>query len=142
MRQTSSLEAWCLLVGLGGMVLALGVTVAQATFAPLVVTESALRRAAIAADFDRSLCPDGWADTHADLLGLSEAQVTAWYLRESFEMTDQDVITAAGMYLSNPKDFRQIQGPALTRNQIVLCIAESRRLTQPLEELLPPHLRT
>ncbi|MGB3406160.1 MAG: hypothetical protein WBA67_01565 [Jannaschia sp.] len=140
-RCASRLEALCMSLGIGGMALALGVTVAQATLAPFAVTEEALRRAVVSADFDDALCPDGWASDHAAILRMTEAEVTAWYLRESFELSDQAVISAVGFYLMNASDFRQIEGPALTRNQIHLCIAESRRLTQPLRDLLPPHLR-
>ena len=140
-RDASRLEAVCMSFGIGGMILALGVTVAQATLSPVIETADGLRRAVVAADFDGSLCPDGWANDHAALLGMTEAEVSAWYLRESFELSDQEVITSVGFYLANATDFRQIEGPALTRNQILLCIAESRRLTQPLEALLPPHLR-
>ncbi|WP_371157560.1 hypothetical protein [Jannaschia sp. 2305UL9-9] len=123
------------------MALALGVTVAQATLSPVIMTEEALRRAVVHASFDDALCPAGWAADHAGLLGMTEAEVSAWYLRESFELSDREVITSVGFYLANATDFRQIEGPALTRNQILLCIAESRRLTQPLNDLLPPHLR-
>ncbi|UWQ19266.1 hypothetical protein [Jannaschia sp. M317] len=142
LRSASRLEAACMSLGVAGMALALCVSVAQATLSPLVVTEDALRRAVVAADFDGALCPDGWAADHAGFLGMTEAEVTAWYLRESFQLSDQQVITNVGFYLANATDFRQIEGPALTRNQILLCVAESRRLTQPLEALLPPHLRT
>lgn len=141
LRGASQIETLCMALGIGGMLLALGVTVAQATLTPLIQTEGELRKAVIAADFDDALCPDGWAADHAALLGMTEAEVSAWYLREAFELSDKDVITGAGLYLSNAKDFRMIEGPALTRNQILLCIAESRRLTQPIDELLPPHLR-
>ena len=128
-------------LGLAGMALALGVTVAQATLAPVVLTENALRKAAVAADFDGGLCPDGWAADHAVLIGQSEAEVMAWYLREAMALSDEQVISTVGIYLANAKDFRQIEGLALTRNQIMLCIAESRRMTQPFASLLPPDLR-
>lgn len=139
-RDASRFEATCMSFGIGGMVLALGVTVAQATLSPVIMTEEALRKAVIAADFDDAVCPNGWASDHAALLGMTEAEVSAWYLREAFELSDQEVISGVGLYLANATDFRMIEGPALTRNQILLCIAESRRLTQPLEALLPPHL--
>lgn len=130
-----------MVLGLGGMALALGVTVAQATLVPVTLTADALRQAVAAADFDDAICPDGWAADHAKLLGLTEAQVTAWYLRESLELTDRDVIGGVTVYLANAQDYRMIEGPALTRNQILLCVAESRRLTTPLDELIPPELR-
>ncbi|PWJ21231.1 hypothetical protein SAMN05421539_102481 [Jannaschia seohaensis] len=128
-------------MGLAGMALALGVTVAQATLAPVVLTEDALRKAVIGVDFEGGLCPNGWAADHAALLGRTEAEVTAWYLREAMELSDKQVISAVGLYLTNATDFRHIEGRALTRNQILLCIAESRRMTQPFEELLPPDMR-
>ncbi len=136
------LEAVCLMVGLGGMALALSLVVAQRTFSPVVRTEAALRTAMAAADFDRAVCPDGWAATHARLLGRTESEVAGWYLREALTLSDEEVITVVGTYVTRPQDFRQIEGEALTRNQIVLCIAESRRLTTPLDQLIPPGLRT
>ena len=52
------------------------------------------------------------------------------------------MIASVGLYVTRASDFREIQGPALTRNQILLCIAESRRLTTQLDQLVPPALRT
>ncbi|TFL16896.1 hypothetical protein [Jannaschia formosa] len=141
LRDASRTEALCMGMGLAGMALALGVTVAQATLVPVVLTEEALRKAAVAADFEGGLCPDGWAADHAALIGQTEAEVMAWYLREAMELSDRQVLSTVGLYLSNARDFRQIEGLALTRNQILLCIAESRRMTQPFEDLLPPDLR-
>lgn len=140
-RDASRGEAICLALATASLVLSLGVTVAQATLAPVVLTEKALRRAAVSVEFEGGLCPDGWAARHAAVIGMTEAEVTAWYLREAMEMSDRAVISAVGLYLTNATDFRQIEGLALTRNQIYLCIAESRRMTQPFEELLPPDLR-
>lgn len=137
----SRLETACMVLGLGGMALALGVTVAQATLAPLLETEDALRQAVAEAGFDDTVCPDGWADDHARLLNLTEAEVTAWYLRDALTLSDADVIASVGLYITRASDFREIQGPALTRNQILLCIAESRRLTTPLDQMIPPSLR-
>jgi|TARA_R110000850_G_scaffold2316_1_gene11389 hypothetical protein len=131
-----------MVIGLGGMALALGVTVAQATLPPVFETETALRQAVAEAGFDDAICPDGWADDHARLLDLSEAEVTAWYLRDALTLSDADVIASVGLYVTRASDFREIQGPALTRNQILLCIAESRRLTTQLDQLVPPALRT
>ncbi|WGH77914.1 hypothetical protein [Jannaschia ovalis] len=141
MGGVARLESASLMVGLGGMATALGVTMAQATLPPIIDTEAALRRAVIAAEFDEAVCPDGWAADHALLLDLTEPQIFAWYLRESFALTDREVISGVGLYLANARDFRMIAGPAFTRNQILLCIAESRRLTMPEEELVPPALR-
>ncbi|WP_092778095.1 hypothetical protein [Jannaschia pohangensis] len=124
------------------MSLALGVMVAQATLAPVITTEDALREAVSQAGFDASICPDGWAADHAALLDVAESEVTAWYLQDALTLSDQDVIAAVGYYVTHPKDFRRIEGMALTRTQIMLCIAESRRLTTPLHELIPPELRT
>lgn len=128
-------------VGLCGLAIALGVTVAQATLSPVRATADALRVAVAKAGFDDAVCPDGWAADHAALLGLTEAQVTAWYLREASDLSDEEVINGVSIYLSNAQDFRMIEGVALTRNQILLCVAESRRLTTPLNELIPPDLR-
>ena len=138
----SGLETACMVIGLGGMALALGVTVAQATLPPVFETETALRQAVAEAGFDDAICPDGWADDHARLLDLSEAEVTAWYLRDALTLSDADVIASVGLYVTRASDFREIQGPALTRHQILLCIAESRRLTTQLDQLVPPALRT
>ncbi|MEM7641329.1 MAG: hypothetical protein AAF366_02235 [Pseudomonadota bacterium] len=137
----SRIETAAMVLGLGGVALALGVAVAQATLVPMKMTADALRAAVAHAGFDDAVCPDGWAADHAKLLGLTEAQVTAWYLRESLELSDRDVIGGVSVYLANAQDFRMIEGPALTRNQILLCVAESRRLTTPLDELIPPALR-
>ncbi|WP_220748034.1 hypothetical protein [Jannaschia pagri] len=139
---SSRVETISMAMGLSALTLALGVTVAQATLSPVFMTADALRRAVVAADFDGSLCPDGWAADHAQVLGLSEAEVSAWYLRDSFTLSDREVIAGVGFFLSNASDFRNVEGTALTRNQILLCIAEGRRLTQPLSDLLPPHLRS
>ncbi|WP_179381427.1 hypothetical protein [Jannaschia marina] len=140
-RRASRAETLCMMVGLGGLGLALGVTVAQATLPPVLETEAALRRAVVEAGFDDAFCPDGWAADHAALLPLTEAEVMAWYLGESFALTDAEVIASVGLYVTEPRDYRQIQGAALTRNQILLCIAESRRLVTPLHERIPPDLR-
>lgn len=141
LSRASKAETLCMTLGLGGMALALGVTVAQAMLPPVLETEAALRRAVIEAGFDASICPDGWAADHAALLPLTEAEVTAWYLNESLRLSDADVIASVGLYVTQVRDFRRIQGPALTRNQILLCIAESRRLVTPLHERIPPELR-
>lgn len=135
------LETACLGIGLAGLGMALGVTLGQASMRPLVMTEQALRKAIVAADFDGSVCPDGWAADHALLLGRSEAEITAWYLQEAMGLSDRQVIMGVGTYLAHPRDFRRITGDALTRNQILLCIAETRRLTVPERELIPPSLR-
>ena len=138
---TSRAETLCMVVGLGGMALALGVTVAQATLPPVIETEAALRRAVVAAGFDAGICPEGWAADHAAILPLTEAEVTAWYLEEAMQITDAEVIASVGFYVTQPADFRQLEGAALVRNQILLCIAESRRLVTPLHERIPPELR-
>lgn len=130
-----------MVLGLGGMALALGVTVAQATLPSVVETEAALRRVVIESGFDAAFCPDGWAADHAALLPLTEAEVTAWYLSENMRLSDADVIASVGLYVMHPKDFRHIEGRAMTRTQILLCIAESRRLVTPLHERIPPELR-
>jgi hypothetical protein len=137
----SRLESAALAVGLGGLALALGVTVAQATLSPMPHTADALRRAVVERGFDDALCPDGWAADHAAVTGMSEAEVTAWYLRVAMDLSDREVIAGVGLYLANAGDFRQVEGRALTRNQILLCVAEGRRLTQPLDALLPPWAR-
>ncbi len=137
----SRFETMCLTLGLGGLATALGVTVAQAMLPSVIDTEAALRRAVVDAGFEASVCPDGWAADHALLLTMTEPEIFAWYLRESFSLTDREVITGVGVYLQNASDFRMIQGPALTRNQILLCIAESRRLTVDPIERIPPFLR-
>ncbi|WP_139176600.1 hypothetical protein [Jannaschia faecimaris] len=137
----SRVETVCMVFGLGGMLLALGVTVAQATLPPVLETEGALRRAVVQSGFDASICPDGWAADHAAMLPLTEAEVTAWYLTEATRLSDAEVIASVGIYVTQIKDFRQIEGPALTRNQILLCIAESRRLVTPLHDRIPPELR-
>ena len=141
LQAPNRLEALVLVCGLCGMMTALGVTVAQATLPPVIETEAALRRAVIEAGFDDAICPDGWAADHAALLGRPEAEITAWYLRAAMEMSDADVIASVGVWITRADDFREIAGIALTRNQIVLCIAESRRLTTPLHERIPPDLR-
>lgn len=137
----SRLESACMVLGLGGMALALVLTLAQMTLAPVVRTQEALRRMVVEAGYDASMCPDGWAGDHAAMLDLTEAEVTAWYLSEAVNLSDADVIAAVGHYIGNAGDFRQVGGVALTRNQILLCIAESRRLATPLHELVPPELR-
>lgn len=137
----SGFEAACTMLGLGGMLLAVVVTVAQQTFAPVLRTGAALRQAMAQADFDPCVCPDGWAAAHARRLGLTEAEVTAWYLREALRLSDEDVISTVGIIVARPDDVRRIEGAALARNQIVLCIAESRRLTTPPDQLVPPELR-
>lgn len=140
-RAVSLTESLCMMVGLGGMALALGVTVAQATLPPVPETEAALRRAVIAAGFDAAICPDGWAADHAEILPLTEAEIIGWYLSEAMKLSDAEVIASVGLYVTRARDFRQVEGTALTRNQILLCIAESRRLVTPLHERIPPELR-
>lgn len=138
---TNRVETACLVLGLGGMALALGVTVAQATLPQVLETEAALRRAVVEAGFDARICPDGWAADHAAILPLTEAEVTAWYLRDAMVLSDADVIASVGLYVTRASDFRELEGAALTRNQILLCIAESRRLVTPLHDRIPPELR-
>ena len=140
-RTPDRFETLSLIGGLGGLMTALGVTVAQAMLPPVIETEAALRRAVIAAGFDAALCPDGWATDHAALLGRPESEIKAWYLRTAMQASDSEVIAAVGLWVTRADDFRQIAGVALTRNQIMLCIADSRRLTTPLAERIPPGLR-
>jgi hypothetical protein len=141
LANASPLEAACLAIGLAGAVLALGVTVAQATLAPTLPSEEALRGAAVSASAQGALCPDGWAADHARLLDLTEAEVTAWYLREAMTVPDEEVVAAVGLWLTSPAQARTAEARAATYAQIMLCVAESRRMTQPAEELVPPELR-
>jgi hypothetical protein len=135
-------EAACLAFGLAGASMALGVTVAQATLAPVLSTPAELRRAVVQAGMaEATLCPDGWAAHHARALGEEEAAITAWYLREALSMQDDAVISAVGLYLQQPGSFAAGDARTEARRQILLCIAEGRRLTQPPEELIPPALR-
>jgi hypothetical protein len=132
LRPTTDLESGAMILGLVGMTLALGVTVAQATLAPTMPAPAELRLATAGPAADGTLCPDGWASGHAAALDLTEAQVSAWYLRESLDLSDTEVIAgigiaSAGMATAAPR------AAARTRHQILLCIAESRRLTTPTE---------
>ncbi|MCK0167424.1 hypothetical protein MWU52_07690 [Jannaschia sp. S6380] len=137
----SRLESVCVGLGLGGMVLALVLTLAQFAFAPVIRTQAALRDMVVQTGFDAAMCPQGWAGDHAARLDLTEAEVTAWYLRDALRLSDAEVIASVGLYVANPGDFVPTQGAARTRNQILLCIAESRRLATPLRDLVPPELR-
>ncbi|MBM2577828.1 hypothetical protein JQC91_16090 [Jannaschia sp. Os4] len=87
-----------------------------------------LRALVAEAGFDAAVCPNGWAADHAPIVGLTEAEVTAWYLRESVSLTDGDVKRDVATWLRAPADFRQTRGAALTRTQILLCVAESRQI--------------
>jgi hypothetical protein len=138
-RSASRGEALCLAAGLSGLAMALGVTVAQATLAPVILSADGIRAAA--AQADGPLCPDGWAAEHAARLGLSEAEMTAWYLREAMTLPDHAVMVTAGMVLTQIDPDGPIDDHAAARHQIMLCVAESRRMTQPAESLIPPELR-
>jgi hypothetical protein len=87
-----------------------------------------LQQAAVQAGFDATVCPDGWAADHARILPMTEAEITSWYLAEAFTRSDAEVLAAVNAYLAAPQGFRQVEGTALTHNQINLCIAESRRM--------------
>jgi hypothetical protein len=134
----SRLEAGCLGIGMFGAVLALGVTVAQATLAPPLPSHDSLRD--IAARAGAELCPDGWAAEHASRLGATESEVMAWYLREALTVPDDALIATVGLHLSSAGS-GDGDARAHAETQILLCIAESRRLTQPAETLVHPELR-
>jgi hypothetical protein len=72
---------------------------------------------------------------------VTEAQVSAWYLRDSIALSDGEVIDAVAAILQRPSDLRATEELARTRERILLCIAESRRLTVPEAELIHPDLR-
>lgn len=124
---------------LAGAATALGVTVAQATLTPVILTPTEMR--AVAADAPGTLCPDGWAADHAVRLGMTEAEVMGWYLREAVTLSDGAVLASAGMVLTQVDPDGPITVEAAARHQILLCVAESRRMTQPAETLIPPELR-
>lgn len=122
------LESQAMAFGLGALALGLILTAAQVLLQPAPPTQADLHRAVIASGFDRAVCPDGWAADHAALLDLSEAEVSAWYVAESFRASDAEILSEAKAFFDNPRDFRWVEGMAMTVTQIKLCVAESRRL--------------
>ncbi|CTQ32081.1 hypothetical protein [Jannaschia rubra] len=131
-------ETGCMVTALGGLALALGLTLAQATRTPAVEVEDSLRRATVRAGFDAALRPEGWVRDRARLLHRPKAEVRALFLHETATLSDTEVVASVGRYVARTYDFREIEGAALTRNQILLCIVESRRLTTPLHDLIRP----
>ena len=119
------LERACLGTALAGAALALAASLAQAALPPIPTTPDELRRAVSRAGPDAAACPDGWAAAQAPQVGLTEAELTAWYLREALTLDDAAVVAGVGALLSWPAD---TSGP---RAQILLCIAQSRRMTVP-----------
>ena len=90
--------------------------------------EADLRALVVETGYDAEICPNGWAAAHAPIVGMTEAEVTAWYLREAIERTDREVVRDVALWLRAPSDYRRVEGAALTRTQILLCVAESRRM--------------
>jgi hypothetical protein len=129
-RREGRLEAGALTIGLGAMVLSVCVTMAQAMLGP-PPDASSDRRAVVMVG---PVCPDGWAARHAMRLGLTEAQVAAWALREALTLSDAEA--AAVLVAADPYPLA-VAGRS-TPVQIALCVLEHRRLTvPPAARLLP-----
>jgi hypothetical protein len=122
------LESQAMGFGLAALVVGLIVVAVHTLMQPAPPTKEDLQRAVIASGFDRAICPDGWAASHAEYLDLTEAEISAWYVAESFRASDEHIINEAKAFFENPRDYRWIEGMALTVTQIKLCVAESRRL--------------
>lgn len=126
----TSLEALGIAVAAGAMTVAIGSALGEADDARAAMVEEgpALREIVEASGFDAAICPDGWAADHAPMLQMTEAEVTAWYLRDALERDDADVRDSIAAWLAAPADYRMVEGAALTQTQILLCVAESRRM--------------
>lgn len=116
-------ERMCIGLSLAATALALAASLAQAAIPPLAATPDDLRRAVAHARPGAAACPDGWAAMQAPRTGLTEAELTAWYLRDALTLDDAEVIAGVGALLTRPAG---AYGP---RAQILLCVAQSRRLT-------------
>ena len=114
-------------LGLGALFAAVAWEGAQALLAPAPPGPEVLAAAMATTSFEGEACPNGWAETHAAGSALTEAQVSAWYVSESFRATDGEIIRDAAAFLDAPEAHLADGRPA-TETQIALCIAESRRL--------------
>ena len=121
-RETAAMS-----VALAAMALALGLEAAEALTAPAAPDPAALAAAAAASPFRGEVCPDGWAALAAAASSLTEAELSAWYVAESFHATDAAVIDAAVAFLRAPGAAPSPAGPP-AEVQVALCVAESRRL--------------
>ena len=123
------LESMALGFGLGALLVTVAITGAQAVIAETAPTRAELE-AVVAASPAAGIeaCPDGWAARHAALEGLTEAEVTAWYLAESLSAPDARVLRAAMAFYAAPADHSLDGGHPATDARVALCVAESRRL--------------
>ena len=126
----SALESMAL--GVAAILLAVGLAIgagdALAQRALQQAADADLRALVVEVGYEAEVCPNGWAAAHAPIVGMTEAEVTAWYLREAIERTDREVVRDVALWLRAPADYRRVEGPALTRTQILLCVAASRRM--------------
>lgn len=122
------LESQAMGFGLGALGVGLLAVAINTLLQPAPPSKEDLHRAIIASGFDRAICPDGWAAQHAEYLDLTEAEISAWYVAESFRASDTHILEEATAFFESPRDYRWVEGMALTVTQIKLCVAESRRL--------------
>ncbi|UWQ21153.1 hypothetical protein [Jannaschia sp. W003] len=121
-------ECAAMAAGLVALALGLGVSLPEGLRTFTAPSTEQLREVALASGWQGSICPDGWAEAHAATLDMTESEISAWYLAESFRASDTEVRRGAAAFFRNPGDFRARSGLTATGAQIALCIAESRRM--------------
>lgn len=128
LERRDRIESQAMVVGLAALAFGLVIVAIHTLLQPAPPTQADLRQAIASSEFDRAICPNGWAAAHAEFLDLTEAEISAWYVAESFRASDDEIISDAKAFFENPRDYRWVEGMALTVTQIKLCVAESRRL--------------
>lgn len=137
----SRAEAVALVLCLVIMTLALFISLWFALSSPPATDDAALRQSVLAKAGGAPVCPDGWAGDHALRLGISEAEVTAWYLQDALMLPDAAVIAGVGAHFARADRPRPGAANVVTQDQILLCVAESRRLLTNDRDRVPPEIR-
>jgi hypothetical protein len=120
-----------MVAGLAGFGLVLLASVGTGVEAASQATNSALRREVVARGFDASSCPADWQVTHAQNTGLSVATLHEWYGQEGRATPDAMVVATLRAHADVPQDFRFQDPMTLAHLQIMMCLADDRRLAIP-----------
>lgn len=126
---TAQIDSAVLIAGLLGMGMVLVSTVSQGMEAAQHDANKVLRAAVVAPGFDRSPCPDGWAEKHASNSGVGVQQIEDWHNAERASLSTDALLEALRAHDAAPLDFRYRDPLRLAHLQIMMCIAQEREVS-------------
>lgn len=126
--QVDSIVLMAGLMGLGLIVLAaagIGVDALSSNDA------ARARMATLSPDFDASTCPDNWIIVHAANTGLMPVDLEGLYAEKDLSTDNATILALLGAHAKTPRDFRYRAPMRLAELQIMMCLAEDRKLPLP-----------